>query len=224
MALANTRGVTRWRRSAVIAVPAAAAVAGMAAAMLNGVLAANLAISNTDFTLKAAGVTTDHNGLSLVAQSIHRSTGTTSGTDKGVAEVGITQATLNNMCVAAHQTLPIVGAFDVKLTLPGTATTANNLILNADSLSAQSATLQGSSSNPIILGQDAAQVGNGITNGAAGAFGLVSGDSSSTSTLPGSTLGTLNANAQSATIGGSLSLTSGGLNISVAPSSATSGC
>lgn len=223
MALANTRGVTRWRRSAVIAVPAAAAVAGMAAAMLNGVLAANLAISNTDFTLKAAGVTTDHNGLSLVAQSIHRSNGGT-GTDKGVAEVGITQATLNNMCVAAHQTLPLVGAFDVKLTLPGSATTANNLILNADSLGAATATLQGSSSNPIILGQDAAQVGNGITNGAAGAFGLVSGDSSSTSTLPGSTLGTLNANAQSATIGGSLSLTSGGLNISVAPSSATSGC
>ncbi|KPC85970.1 cholesterol esterase, partial [Streptomyces sp. NRRL F-6602] len=34
-------GVTRWRRSVVLAAPAGLAVAGMAAAMLQGALAAN---------------------------------------------------------------------------------------------------------------------------------------------------------------------------------------
>lgn len=201
MALANTRGVTRWRRSSVIAVPATLAVAGMTAALLQGVLAANLSVSNVNFALKATEVSTDGTGLGLIADTVSQG-----GTDKASAQVGITKATVSNLCVAAPVTLPLLGGTKyINIEIPAAGTTANNLVLAASSVVADSATLGGDTANPIVLGATASSVGHGTTTTNGGNFGLNTGGAAANAATV-STLGGLNASAQQATIGGALSV------------------
>jgi hypothetical protein len=191
----------------------------MAAAMLNGVLAANLSISDTNFQLKADSVATDHNGLGLVATSVNRKSGAA-----GVAQIGIKKATLSNLCASTYQSLGGLGGFNVKISIPAVGATANNLQLNATSLGSNSATLGGTPAAPIILGQDASAVNaDQGTTGTAGQFGLETGNVAGTAAddaALSSTLTGLNGIAQSATIGGALTLPSGAvsaLSISVSP-------
>ncbi|SEM00922.1 cholesterol esterase [Streptacidiphilus jiangxiensis] len=208
------RGVTRWRRSALLAVPAVGAVAGMTVAMVSGALAANLSLSSVPFTLTSNTVAAP-SGLGTVLDTV--TTGTTSTAS---AEVGLPKAGLDGICIHAVQSvnLPVVGTvgtWSLNISSPAAATPltpaqlaagqglqATNLILNAQAIKAGSATLNATATTPNVIGAAADGAGvrtSGITDGTAGQFGLDAGGGEAD-------LSSLNANANGATLGGAITL------------------
>ncbi|MFI8826242.1 DUF6230 family protein [Streptomyces sp. NPDC053431] len=209
----DTRGVTRWRRSLFLALPAGAAVAGMATAMVQGALAANLSLTSVPFTLSSRTVAAP-TGIGAVMHTID------AGGAKGAAEVGIAQAGLDGLCVHATQSvnLPVVGSlgtWSLNISSPAAATPltpdqlaageglqARKLILDAQALKASKATLNASDTTPNVIG--AAADGNGIkgagiNDGTAGQFGL-------DATGGRTTIESLKADANGATIAGAITL------------------
>ncbi|MFB9370932.1 DUF6230 family protein [Kitasatospora sp. NPDC001664] len=216
----ESRGVTRWRRSALIAVPATAAVAAMTLAMAQGVLAANLSLTSVPFTLSSNTVAASK-GLGAVMTTV------TAGSPTAAAEVGLPKAGLDGICIHAVQSvnLPVVGTigtWSMNISSPAAATPlttaqlaagqgiqANNLILDAQSVKGATATLNATAATPNQIGAaaDSANIkGTGITDGTAGQFGL---DATGGQT---DILG-LKANANGATIGGAITLPNLAINL-----------
>ncbi|MGW4159777.1 DUF6230 family protein [Streptomyces sp. NPDC004788] len=209
----ETRGVTRWRRSVFLALPATAAVAGMATAMVQGALAANLSLTSVPFTLSSKTVAAP-SGIGTVMHTVD------AGGAKGAAEVGIAQAGLDGLCVHATQSvnLPVVGTlgtWSLNISSPAAATPltpdqlaagqglqAQKLILDAQSVKAAKATLNATATTPNVIGAAAdgnGIKGTGITDGSAGQFGL-------DATGGRTTLESLKADANGATIAGAITL------------------
>ncbi|MFJ8045946.1 cholesterol esterase [Kitasatospora sp. NPDC096147] len=207
------RGVTRWRRSALIAVPATCAIAAMTLAMVQGVLAANLSLTSVPFTLSSNTVAAPK-GLGAVMTTV------TAGSPTAAAEVGLPKAGLDGICIHAVQSvnLPVVGTvgtWSLNISSPAAATPltsaqlasgqgiqANNLILDAQSVKGATATLNATATTPNQIGAaaDSANIkGTGITDGTAGQFGL---DATGGQT----DISGLKANANGATIGGAITL------------------
>ncbi|MGW4650509.1 DUF6230 family protein [Kitasatospora sp. NPDC004289] len=216
----ESRGVTRWRRSALIAVPATAAIAAMTLAMAQGVLAANLSLTSVPFTLSSNTVAASK-GLGAVMTTV------TAGSPTAAAEVGLPKAGLDGICIHAVQSvnLPVVGTigtWSMNISSPAAATPlttaqlaagqgiqANNLILDAQSVKGATATLNATAATPNQIGAaaDSANIkGTGITDGTAGQFGL---DATGGQT---DILG-LKANANGATIGGAITLPNLAINL-----------
>ncbi|MFJ9824040.1 cholesterol esterase [Streptomyces sp. NPDC101160] len=209
----ETRGVTRWRRSVFLALPATAAVAGMATAMVQGALAANLSLTSVPFTLTSKTVAAP-SGIGAVMHTVD------AGGAKGAAEVGIAQAGLDGLCVHATQSvnLPVVGTlgtWSLNISSPAAATPltpdqlaagqglqAQKLILDAQSVKAAKATLNATATTPNVIGAaaDGSGIkGTGVTDGSAGQFGL-------DATGGRTTLESLKADANGATIAGAITL------------------
>ncbi|MEU0400046.1 DUF6230 family protein [Streptomyces sp. NPDC006197] len=209
----ETRGVTRWRRSAFLAVPATAAVAAMATAMVQGALAANLSLTSVPFTLSSKTVAAPQ-GIGAVMHTID------AGGAKGAAEVGIAKAGLDGICVHAVQSvnLPVIGSlgtWSLNISSPAAATPltsdqlvagaglqANKLVLDAQALKAATATLNASDTTPNVIGAaaDGAGIkGTGINDGTPGQFGL-------DATGGRTDIKNLNADANGATIAGAITL------------------
>ncbi|MFC9735585.1 DUF6230 family protein [Streptomyces roseolus] len=207
------RGVTRWRRSALLAVPACAAVAAMATAMVQGALAANLSLTSVPFTLSSKTVAAPQ-GIGAVMHTID------AGGPKGAAQVGIAKAGLDGICVHATQSvnLPVIGSlgtWSLNISSPAAATPltsdqlangaglqANKLILDAQALKAATATLNATDATPNVIGAAADGAGikaTGIQDGAAGQFGL-------DATGGRTDISNLNADANGATIAGAITL------------------
>ncbi|MFF2780240.1 DUF6230 family protein [Streptomyces sp. NPDC058052] len=207
------RGVTRWRRSAFLAVPACAAVAAMATAMVQGALAANLSLTSVPFTLSSRTVAAPQ-GIGAVMHTID------AGGPKGAAQVGIAKAGLDGICVHATQSvdLPVIGSlgtWSLNISSPaaqtpltsdqlvnGAGLQANKLILDAQALKAATATLNASDATPNVIGAAADGDGikaTGIKDGAAGQFGL-------DATGGRTDISNLNADANGATIAGAITL------------------
>jgi hypothetical protein len=212
-AKSDPRGVTRWRRSALVALPATALVVGMTVAMTEGVLAANLSLTSVPFTLTSTTVAAPK-GLGTVLTTV------TAGSSTAAAEVGLPKAGLDGVCIHAVQSvnLPVigtVGTWSLNISSPGAATPlttaqlaagqgiqANNLVLDAQAVKGASATLNATATTPNQIGAaaDSANIkGTGITDGTTGQFGL---DATGGET----DISGLSANANGATIGGAMTL------------------
>lgn len=207
------RGVTRWRRSVFLALPAGAAVAGMATAMVQGALAANLSLTSVPFTLSSRTVAAP-TGIGAVMHTVD------AGGAKGAAEVGIAQAGLDGLCVHATQSvdLPVIGSlgtWSLNISSPAAATPltpdqlaggaglqARKLILDAQALKTSKATLTASDTTPNVIGAaaDGSGIkGSGIDDGTPGQFGL-------DATGGRTTIEGLKADANGATIAGAITL------------------
>lgn len=206
----NRRG-TRWAHSAGLAVPAAAAIAVLGFDLAQGALAAAFTTSNTAFTLTSSRVA--GTGLGAFLESIPAESSTGSTSNNSLARVGFTSVQLNDLCISVTQT--IAGAqFTLFVNSTGSGASGTNgidaspisasyLYIDAGGLTAGTGTL-----SSLTLGQSADTVQlTGSTNtqltdaegnpGTPGAFGIQAVSAN---------LAGLNANANSATISGSVTL------------------
>ncbi|AUG80911.1 hypothetical protein CFP65_6247 [Kitasatospora sp. MMS16-BH015] len=210
----DPRGVTRWRRSALVAVPAVIAISAMAVAMTEGALAANLSLTAVPFTLSSNTMAAPK-GLGAVMTTVNAGANPTA-----VTEVGLAKAGLDGICIHATQSvnLPVVGTvgtWSLNITSPAAATPlttaqldagqglqASNLILDGGAITGASATLNATATTPnqIGAGADSANIKNsGITDGSTGQFGL---DATGGET----DISGLKAHANGATLGGAITL------------------
>ncbi|MCD0451788.1 hypothetical protein LO762_21695 [Actinocorallia sp. API 0066] len=188
----------------------------MATAMVQGALAANLSLTNVPFSLSSDTMAAP-GGMAVVMTGIGSDGDTATG---AAAEVGVPKAGLDGICVHATQSVKIggldLGTYSLNISSPATGATAsqlasgaaglqaNNLILNAQSVTAAKATLDnaGGTAPPTTIGASADSINSGtsgIKDGAAGAFGL-------SATGGQATVENLLASANGATLGGSITL------------------
>ncbi|GAB3667713.1 hypothetical protein GCM10027589_33780 [Actinocorallia lasiicapitis] len=185
----------------------------MAAAMVQGALAANLSLTNVPFSLSSDTVAAPQ-GMGAVLTTVGSNGTTATG---AAAEVGIPKAGLDGICVHATQTFNVaglnLGTYSLNISSPktgasvaalaaGSGIQADNMILNAQAVNAATATLGGSATTPTTIGASADSVNSGtsgIKDGVPGAFGL-------NATGGQAALTGLDASANGATIGGTISL------------------
>jgi hypothetical protein len=156
------QGHTRWRRFAVITIPAVVATGGIVVGMANGAIAASFAVSKGPF--KVGALTLEGDDFvqygSLVAEK--------DGTNHPVAVAGIGKATITNMCQSVLVPLPTGGKVSVLLRAgnKGRPAVATNLMFDMDSMKGDATFWD------LNIGKDASLVGSaGAPKGRAGGFG-----------------------------------------------------
>ncbi|MEU9256376.1 DUF6230 family protein [Streptomyces sp. NPDC048270] len=159
-------GRVRWRKTALVAVPAVAAVGALAVVMAQGALAASFAVSGTSFQVSSSRLSSK--GLASFVQTDR----SVDGKGHPVALLGIGEATLSDICQAAEARTPL-GTVVFKLTAGGPAgeVTASNLVIDGEDL-------QGDATfGTAQIGRDASTLDrvDGI-KGEPGQFGLQAGD------------------------------------------------
>lgn len=132
-----TPGRVRWRRFAIMFVPAAAVAAGLVTATANGALAASFSISGQQGEVSAD---------SLVGSGFEQfgnAEGTAASSIVPVAQSEIASADITNLCQSLTEVLPL-GLGTVTLTIKGgtggTPAHASSLIIDANQLSGSTAT------------------------------------------------------------------------------------
>jgi hypothetical protein len=151
------QGRVRWRRFAILFVPAMAAAAAMIALTAGGVFAASISVSGSAFEVSAS---------QLKGSGFEQFGGMVSdgkGGQHPVAISAIKSAALTNLCQSVS-----VGPLTMRITAGGggTPATASNLIVDADQLSGDA------TFSNITIGQDAGTLSEDPgTAGTAGGFG-----------------------------------------------------
>jgi len=187
-------GKTRWRRVPLVLVPVYAMIAGLLILAASGTLGVSFAISGTDLTVTADSLTsgaTDGNGVGLYQFGIVNFTGNSTPTPVPQFETIIPNATLVNLCQSVS-----VGPLTLRTTAgttPGSPVTATNLIVDAKSLSAGTASFtnikigqdMGTFTNPALTEPVARGSGPNVTtaNVPTGTFGQVASGASITGGL-----------------------------------------
>ncbi len=142
------QGRTRWRRFAVVTVPAVAATGAIMVAMANGAIAASFAVSGSTFKVSAS----DLSGTGFVqfgSTAAEKGATATNGKAHPVAVAGIGDATITKMC----QSVMVPGLpIGIKLTAgdAGTGAHATALTFDMTDMTSDSATFQN-----LNIGQDA---------------------------------------------------------------------
>ncbi|MEV4536809.1 DUF6230 family protein [Asanoa sp. NPDC049518] len=158
MALESARGRTRWRRFAVLTVPALAAAGFIVFGMAQGAIAASFAVSGQTFKVSADKLVGD----GFVQYGSVAKDG--DGAEHPVAVSGIRRATLTNLC----QSVKVPGA-PVVLTINaggnGKPATANNLLLDITDLRGDATFTN------IEIGRDAGSLNKAAARGEPGTFG-----------------------------------------------------
>jgi hypothetical protein len=163
-AKASAPGRVRWRRFAIIFLPAAAISAALLVTTANGALAVSFSISGQQGETSADSLT----GTGF--QQFGTADVTHGGTIIPVAESEISSAQITNLCQSLVESLPL-GLGDVTLTIKGgtggTPVSASSLIIDANQLSGSTATF-----GNIQEGIDAGSVSDaaGMPTGAVGNF------------------------------------------------------
>jgi Family of unknown function (DUF6230) len=158
-------GRVRWRRFAVIFIPAAGVTALLLGLTANGALASSFSISGQQFQVSADSLT----GTGF--QQFGTVDYTAGQTPIVVAESEIGSATITNLCQSVVTDIPVLGDYTLKITAGGSGNspvTASSLIIDANQLSGSTATF-----NNINIGQDASTL-NDVSHvplGTAGSFG-----------------------------------------------------
>jgi hypothetical protein len=151
------QGQVRWRRFAILFVPAMAAAAVLIALTAEGVLAANISVSGSAFKVSASQL--QGTGFEQFGGVVAGS----NGSQHPVAISAIKSASLTNLCQSVS-----VGPLTLRITAGGggNPATASNLIVDADQLSGDA------TFNNITIGQDAGTLSEvpGVS-GPAGTFG-----------------------------------------------------
>lgn len=136
-------GRVRWKRFAIMFVPAAALTAGLLALTANGALAASFSISGQQGETMADSLTGQgfqQFGTADVANSVN------GNALQPVVESEIDSAQITNLCQSIVETLPLgLGTITLKITGGdnGTPATASSLIIDANQLSGSTATFSG---------------------------------------------------------------------------------
>lgn len=126
---AAAEGRVKWKKSAVVALPAVVAVGVMAVVMAQGALAASFAVSGTSFQVSSSKLSSK--GLASYVQTDR----SVDGKGHPVALLGIGEATLSDICQSAEVDTP-VGKVVFKLTAGGPAgeVTASSLVIDGEDL------------------------------------------------------------------------------------------
>ncbi|MEV4440156.1 DUF6230 family protein [Streptomyces sp. NPDC049577] len=163
-------GGTAWRKAAFVALPAVAAVAAMAIAMGEGVLASSFAVSGSAFQVSSHHLSSK--GLAAFVDVAR----TGDGRGHAGALLGIGDATLKDICQSARIDTPL-GAVVFKLSAGGSGNPVEvrNLVLDAEDLTGDA------EFGTVEIGRDAGTLDRvpGI-RGEPGAFGLQAGSVSVT--------------------------------------------
>jgi hypothetical protein len=187
-------GRVRWRRFAIVFVPAAGVTALLLGLTANGALASSFSISGQQFKVSADSLT--GTGFQQFGALDH----TAGNTPVPVAESEIGSADLTNLCQSVATNLGPLGTWTLKITAGqgSTPVHADSLIIDANQLSGSTATFHN-----INIGQDASTLNavSGVPTGQAGTFGQQASDvsisnlhqtaystSAGTFTLPGFSL------------------------------------
>ena len=154
------RGRTRWRRFAVVTVPAVAIVGAIVIGMANGAIAASFAVSGSTFKVSADVL--DGTGFVQYGGLVKDKAGNL----HPVAVSGIKSAKLTNLC----QSVVAPGGISLVIragTDPNNPATATDLLIDMQQLSGDAEFTN------ISIGQDASTLDKGPANavGQAGGFG-----------------------------------------------------
>ncbi|AYV31227.1 hypothetical protein EES41_31315 [Streptomyces sp. ADI95-16] len=123
-------GGVRWRRFALLAVPAIAVTAGLGIALAQGALAASFAVSGQQFKVSASSL--EGEGFAQYGSV------DVNARDEliPVAVTAIREAKLHDLCQSVVTTLPVIGDISLNLTAGGkTPVEASNLFVDATQLS-----------------------------------------------------------------------------------------
>jgi hypothetical protein len=149
------QGRVRWRRFAILFIPAMAAAAVLVALTTEGVLAASISVSGSAFKVSSSQL--KGTGFEQFGGAVTDS----KGGQHPVAISAIKSASLANLCQSVS-----VGPITLRITAGGgTPATASNLIVDSDNLSGDA------TFNNIVIGQDAGTLNEvpGVT-GPSGGF------------------------------------------------------
>ncbi|MFD7920556.1 DUF6230 family protein [Streptomyces sp. NPDC059740] len=143
-------GKVRWRRFAVLSVPALGVTAGLGIALANGALAASFAVSGQQFKVSADSLTGD----GFVQ---YGSVDTNARNDLlPVAVTAIKSAELHNLCQSVVTSLPVIGDISLNISAgKSTPVQATDLFVDATQLSGDA------SFHNIEIGRDASTVDKG---------------------------------------------------------------
>ncbi|MGW7364085.1 DUF6230 family protein [Streptomyces sp. NPDC054841] len=146
-------GRVRWRRFAVLTVPAVAVTAGLGIALAQGALAASFAVSGQQFKVSAQSLTGEgfvqYGSVDVNAR------------DEliPVAVTAIKEARLNSLCQSVVTSLPLIGDVSLNLTAGRkTPVEATNLFVDATQLSGNATFTN------IEIGRDASTLDKGPTD------------------------------------------------------------
>jgi hypothetical protein len=151
-------GRVRWKRLAIVLVPAAVIAFGLIGLTAEGAIASNVSVSGQQFLVTSTQLS--GTGFEQFGSQVSGS----SGGARPVVVSGIGSATLANLCQSVT-----VGPVTMRLTAGGSSTpvSASNLVVDASSLSGSTATFHN-----ISIGQDAGTLTEVPgTAGASGGFG-----------------------------------------------------
>lgn len=152
------QGKVRWKRFAVILLPAVAIAGTLIGLTAEGAIAANISVSGQQFLVTSTQL--NGTGFEQFGGSV---TSSSAGTQPVIVS-GINSATLANLCQSVS-----VGPVTLRLTAGGGSSpvSASNLIVDASSLGGSTATFKN-----ITIGQDASTLTEDPgTAGEAGGFG-----------------------------------------------------
>jgi Family of unknown function (DUF6230) len=162
---ARTQGRVRWRRFALLFVPAVGVTGLLLGLTAEGALASSFSISGQQFQVSANSLTgTGFQQFGTVDEEVGNK-------PVAVAESEIGTAHITNLCQSVVANFPLgLGTYTLRITA-GTGSTpvsASSLIIDANQLSGSTATF-----NNINIGQDASTLNAipGVPDGAAGTFG-----------------------------------------------------
>lgn len=162
---ARPPGRVRWRRFALIFVPAIGVTGLLLGLTAQGALASSFSISGQQFQVSANQLTgTGFQQFGTVDEEVGNK-------PMAVAESEIGSAHITNLCQSVVANFPLgLGTYTLRITA-GTGSTpvsASSLIIDANQLSGSTATF-----NNINIGQDASTLNAipGVPDGAAGTFG-----------------------------------------------------
>ncbi|WP_405981692.1 DUF6230 family protein [Streptomyces sp. NBC_00158] len=163
---AAVEGRVDWRKSALVALPAAALAGVLGVVTAQGALAASFAVSGTSFQVSSSKLSSK--GL---ASYVHTDR-SVDGKGHPVALLGIGEATLSDICQSAEVDTPL-GKVVFKLTAGGPAgqVTASNLVIDGEDLEGDA------TFGTAQIGRDASTLDqvDGV-RGEAGKFGLQAGN------------------------------------------------
>jgi hypothetical protein len=176
-------GRVRWRRFAVIFVPAAGVTVLLLSLTASGALASSFSISGEQFQVSADSLTgTGFQQFGTVDQTAggtNPQTGQQNPAAIAVAQSEIGSAQITNLCQSVVTNIPVLGTYTLRITAgnKGTPVQADSLIIDANQLSGSVATFHN-----ITIGQDASTLNeiSGVPTGQAGTFGQQSSDISIT--------------------------------------------
>lgn len=153
-------GKVRWRRFAIVAVPAVAVAGTLVGLTAEGALASSISVSGSAFTIAASQLT--GSGFEQYGNILTDA----GGNAHAVMETALRKANMTNLCQSVNIKTPI-GTITLRLTAgggSGGSVSASDLIVDADNQTADSATFDN-----IIIGEDAGSMtGNSAL---AGGFG-----------------------------------------------------